>query len=84
VHSYVLSNGMGSSSTKPASMRHNGGLKTTIKISEGKSDMKITRVGIDTTKSVFDICGSDQIRQDFLARKVLRKLWIVAINKNVG
>lgn len=43
--------------------------------------MKITRVGIDTAKSVFDVCGSDRYGKILLQAKYSRKLWIATIKK---
>lgn len=43
--------------------------------------MEITRVGIDTAKSVFDVCGSDRYGKILLKAKYSRNLWIAVIKK---
>jgi transposase len=52
-------------------------------INEEKSDMKITRVGIDIAKSVFHVCGVDRYGKILWQGKYTRNRWLSALQKKI-
>ena len=60
-------------------MRQNGRYETNHSETEEKSDMKITRAGVDIAKSVFHVHGVDRHEQPQWQAKLKREVWLDAL-----
>jgi transposase len=60
-------------------MRQNGRCETNHSENEEKSDMKITRAGVDIAKSVFHVHGVDRQAQPQWQAKLTRAVWLDAL-----